>query len=137
MDFVLGLFGGYLLVSVCESLFHRTIQHASPRLRRVHRHLGTVGNALRRAWFAHHVVHHHMTFRVDHVTQFSSNQEQLRLDDRLRQKGEADVIQTEYGARIGPELSNYFLYVTPTLPIFAVFCWLGGVGVTVGVTYKK
>ena len=28
-----GLFCGYLIISVCESFFHRTIQHASPALR--------------------------------------------------------------------------------------------------------
>lgn len=127
-----GVVGGYLVVTLCESVFHRILQHASPRLRRVYRRLGGLGREVLRAWHAHHVVHHYLTFRRDHVTQFVSAEERARLDAKLRAKGHGAAITRAYGARIGPHVWDFLYYVTPTLPIFAAVCWAGGTAFTAG-----
>ncbi len=123
---------GYLLVSVCESFFHRTIQHATEKLRSVYEKFGQLGSAFICAWYSHHVVHHHLTFRMDHVTQFSSHDEQSKLDRFLHSKGKQHVIAEEYGSRIGVRPKDYLLYVGPTLPIFSIVCWVGGTKFTIG-----
>ncbi len=132
MEFLLGIAVGYVVVSVCESFFHRTIQHAAATLRTAYGRFGRPGRALLRAWYAHHVVHHHLTFRSSHVTQFSRHDEQPRLDSFLISRGKQHVIAKEYGSRIGPRLNDYLLYVTPTLPIFTAVCWAGGTVFTCG-----
>ncbi len=132
MEFLSGIAIGYVVVSVCESFFHRTIQHAAARRRMAYGRLGRIGRALRRAWYAHHVVHHHLTFRANHVTQFSCGDERPRLDALLVSRGERCVIAAGYGARIGPRPKDYLLYVAPTLPIFSAVCWAGGAVFTCG-----
>jgi hypothetical protein len=42
---IAGLVCGHFTISVCESFFHRTIQHASPRLRRWYGKAGRPGQA--------------------------------------------------------------------------------------------
>jgi hypothetical protein len=123
---------GYLTITVCESFFHRNIQHAGPRLRRWLPELGRVGSALRDAWYSHHVIHHFQTFRRDHVTQFSDDDERERLIRRLREQGRDDVVDCAFGTELGSEIRNYLLYMAPTLPIFATVCWLGGAWFTLG-----
>ena len=44
--YLLGLVGGYLTITVCESFFHRTIQHASAVLRGWYLRLGGVGRVV-------------------------------------------------------------------------------------------
>jgi len=132
MGFFLGIAIGYVVVSVCEAFFHRTIQHAAAALRAVYGKFGWLGRALLRAWYAHHVVHHHLTFRSNHVTQFSRHDERPRLDTFLVSRGKQHIIAKEYGSRIGPSLRDYLLYMTPTLSIFIPVCWVGGTDFTCG-----
>lgn len=132
MAFLLGIVIGYVVVSLCESVFHRTIQHAPAALRALHSKLGPPGRALLRAWYTHHAIHHHLTFRSSHVTQFSSQDERTRLNSFLVARSKEHVIAEEYGSRIGPRLTDYFLYVMPTLPIFSAVCWAGGPVFTCG-----
>jgi hypothetical protein len=124
--YLLGLVCGYLTITVCESFFHRTIQHASPCLRRWHFRLGGVGRAMHDAWYSHHVVHHFRTFRRDHVTQFTDEGERAQLSRHLLESGHDHVIDCEFGIVLGSELRNYVVYMTPTLPVFVGVCWLGG-----------
>lgn len=132
MDFLLGIAIGYVAVSVCESFFHRTIQHAPKSLRLVYGKLGGPGRALLRAWYTHHAIHHRLTFRTSHVRQFSSQDERRKLDSFLVSRGKRHVIAEDYGSRIGPRLADYLLYVAPTVPIFAAVCWAGGAVFTCG-----
>src|SRR6516225_5628682 len=102
-----GFVCGYFVISVCESFFHRSIGHASPRLRRLYKWGGWLGSALTEAWFSHHVVHHCLTFRVNHVTQFSSDEERFRLDAQLKANGADDNIDCKYGLIVGKQPKNF------------------------------
>jgi hypothetical protein len=128
----LGLICGYLTITLCESFFHRAIQHASPDLRRWYRRLGRLGRVLQDAWYSHHVIHHFQTFRRDHVTQFADDSERARLTRRLREIDKSEIVACEYGNIIGIELKAYLFYMGPTLPVFAATCWLGGLWFTIG-----
>lgn len=127
-----GLIGGYVTISVCESFFHRTIQHASAPLRLWYAKAGLIGRALLDAWYAHHVVHHFLTYRQSHVRQFASDAERAKLDAHLIERGHDDVIASGYGVELGREARNYARYMAPTLPIFVLVCWFGGGWFTVG-----
>ena len=132
LEIVVGLVSGYLTVSVCESFFHRTIQHAGPGLRSLYLRAGRVGAAVLDAWYSHHIVHHVLTFRTSHVSQFTSEAERQKLDAHLASRGHADIIESSYGARLGTAPSNYARYVAPTLPLFLLLCWFGGPFFTLG-----
>ena len=96
-----GVLIGYVVVSLCESFFHRTVGHASPRLRRLARGLGAIGSGVIEVWYGHHVVHHCRTFRRDHVTQFESAHAEQRLRCELIAKGRRRMVAESYGARVG------------------------------------
>lgn len=121
-----GVVGGYVAVSVCESFFHRVIQHAPSHLRAWYGRAGVLGRALIEAWYAHHVVHHHLTFRRDHVTQFADDHERARLDARLAAAGKDDVIACRHGTILGHRPIDYARYVGPALPLLLVLCGIGG-----------
>ena len=132
---VLGLVCGYLTISVCESLFHRIIQHASLRVRRFYAKVGRLGETCTQAWYSHHVVHHVLTYRRSHVRQFADSGEQARLDAHLAAKGRHDVIATRYGATIGVRSRDYLWYMAPTLPFFVALCLLGGAWFSIGALF--
>ena len=127
-----GLIFGYLTISVCESFFHRTIQHAGVSVRLWYAKAGALGRALLNAWYAHHVVHHFLTCRRNHVTQFSCDEERAKLDQHLSDRGLADIIACRYGVALGKEFKSYAQYMAPTMPIFVVLCYFGGGWFTVG-----
>jgi hypothetical protein len=129
---IAGLVCGHFTISVCESFFHRTIQHASPRLRRWYGKAGRPGQALLDAWYSHHVVHHFLTFRANHVTQFGSDEERARLNWRLRSQHANDIIECGYGVILGSRPKSYARYMAPTLPFFVSLCCLGGGWFTIG-----
>lgn len=120
-----GLLVGYIAVSACESFFHRTLGHASPALRQRCKAFGFLGRLILRAWYSHTVVHHHMTFRHHYLEQFSSDEEEHRLREKLIASGRGHIIGQSYGLKVGP-LIDYFLYVAPTLPVMALVFAAGG-----------
>src|SRR5262245_32034587 len=99
VEIMVGFGCGYLAVTVCESFFHRTIQHAGPGLRSLYLKAGRLGAALLDAWYSHHIIHHVLTFRTSHVSQFASAAERRRLDAHLASKGHVDVIECDYGTK--------------------------------------
>jgi hypothetical protein len=131
-EVVSGLFCGYLVISVCESFFHRTIQHASPALRLLYKKLGCVGESLTYAWYSRHVVNHFLTFRKNHVTQFCNEEEQARLDSHLKSRRFGYIIECRYGSILGGRLKDYAEYMAPTVPIFISLCCIGGSWFTIG-----
>jgi hypothetical protein len=127
-----GLVCGHFTISVCESFFHRTIQHASHGLRHWYEKAGWLGEALLDAWYSHHVVHHFLTFRANHITQFGSDEEWSRLNSCLKTKRVNDIIECRYGVILGSQPKSYAKYMAPTLPIFVSLCCLGGGWFTIG-----
>ena len=51
-EIISGIFCGYLVISLCESFFHRIIQHASLAVRAFYKKLGWPGALLTRAWYS-------------------------------------------------------------------------------------
>jgi len=125
-EVVSGLFWGYLVISVCESFFNRTIQHARPALRLLYENWGWVGESCTDAWYSHHVVHHFLTFGENHVTQFSNEEEMARLDSHLKARRFGYIIECRYGLILGARLKDYAEYMAPTLPIFISLCCFCG-----------
>ena len=129
---VSGVFCGYLVISVCESFFHRTIQHASPALRLMFQKWGRIGETLSYAWYSHHVIHHFLTFRKNHVTQFRDEKERATLYFHLKAMCFSHIIESEYGLLIGDRTKDYMNYMAPTLPVFISLCCIGGRWFTIG-----
>jgi hypothetical protein len=131
-EIVSRLFCGYLAISICESFFHRTIQHANPALRLLYEKWGWAGESFTYAWYAHHVVHHFLTFKKNHVTQFSNEEERARLDSHLNARRFGYLTECRYGLIVGSRFKYYAQYAAPTLPIFIFLCYIGGNWFTIG-----
>lgn len=131
-EVLIGFALGYLTVSICESFFHRYIQHAPKGFRRIQKSLGMLGKSLHSAWYSHHVIHHCKTFRRSHSLQFQDREEKTSLDKFLAAREMIDVAETGYGTRIGERPIDVLKYVAPTLPIFVLICSLGGPYFTLG-----
>jgi hypothetical protein len=131
-EIISGIFCGYLVISLCESFFHRIIQHASLAVRAFYKKLGWPGALLTRAWYSHHVVHHFLTFKKNHVTQFSSDEERNWLNSLLEARRGSDIIECKYGLVLGGRLKYYLMYMTPTLPLFILICGFGGIWFKIG-----
>ncbi len=127
-----GLVCGYLTISVCESFFNRTIQHASPLLRRWYEKAGWLGQVLLDAWYSHHVVNHFLTFKTNHVTQFGNDEERSRLDAHLKTRRINHIIDCRYGVIVGSQLKCYAEYMAPTFPVFVSLCCFGGGWFSIG-----
>lgn len=134
LQILAGLTIGYLTVSICESFFHRTIQHASPQFRKVCASMPIIGPQFLSAWLSHHVVHHCMTYRRDHVSQFVDPDEKLRLRHILVDKGHAGFVKRDYGAKIGGA-DDVLFYIAPTVPVYLSVCYAGGLWFTLGAAF--
>lgn len=122
---ITGVLVGYLVVSICESFFHRTMGHTSACLRKLCRSSGMAGGLILRAWYSHCVIHHFGTYCENHVTQFSSAEEETRLRRKLAAVGKGHIPAQDYGLRVGGP-AEFLRYVAPTLPFVALVCWFGG-----------
>lgn len=115
---LLGLVTAYLVATVSESLLHRFVGHAGGRTRRFWaRHPGLFGPLLR-AHYRHAVVHHGLTFRVNHVTQFEDAEAKAETDRSVAPTADALIPREHYGLTIGLRgLVSYNVTVAPILPI--------------------
>lgn len=126
-----GLVLGYLVLSISESASHNHFLHGSRKLRQAWLKLGKVGAYIHNSWYSHHVVHHYRTFRQDHVTQFTSTDEEQGLRSKLTQMGKRQIALNSYGLRVGVA-KEWLKYMYPHLPHYSLLCWFGGGWFTVG-----
>jgi hypothetical protein len=126
-----GLLLGYAMLCISESASHRHFLHASPRIRRFWQRIGLIGKYIHNSWYSHHVVHHYRSFRQDHVTQFSSPDEEVFLRADLTRRGKKQITLNSYGLRVG-SLKEFVKYLYPHLPHYALLCYLGGAWFTLG-----
>ncbi len=129
--FLSGVAIGYLIVSLCESFFHRIIGHAPPRLRSLILHLRILGRPIMNAWYSHCIVHHFQTYKGNYVTQFSCAKQERALREKLLRQGRWKIVRKRYGLRLGGP-GEFLIYLTPTVPLFFVVCWFGGFWFTLG-----
>lgn len=94
---VSGLVSGYVTATLSESLLHRCVGHASPRMRRAWRRLPLLGGMLKSVHFGHSVIHHHRTYALNHVTQFRDVEDRHCLDERLSATRQDWVRRVRYG----------------------------------------
>jgi hypothetical protein len=119
-----GLMLGYVMTTLLESTLHRVIYHAGPQTRRFWARYPRVSGPFRRAYFSHGVVHHRWTFRENFVTQFSSRQEQERLEQRLRGAQASLIRREQYGVTLRG--SGIVWFNLPILP------WIVLIGLVLG-----
>ena len=125
---IFGLSLGYLIATWAESFFHQHIGHASPHLRRFWERHPRIGTPFVSAFYCHHIVHHALTFRKDFVTQFESDMERQKLNERLPKAWKKSIIADDYGVTLRGAAK--FLFVAPITPFVPVIFFLFGPWVT-------
>ena len=108
----LGLIYGYLVGTYLESFIHDKIMHSTF----VHKF------AFNRTKVSHEEIHHLKTFKTNHITQFSSKQEEKELDIFLNNKYHSDFARWVKKENYGMTLTNYslLLHNLPFLPIIII-----------------
>jgi hypothetical protein len=124
LQLAVGLATAYLATTLSESCLHRTVGHASPRLRRFWlRHPRLCGHLIR-AHYRHAIVHHGLTFTRDHVTQFVDAADKARVDSIVAARCDWLIEKEHYGLTVG--LRGLLTYNMSVVPIFPVLFWLCG-----------
>jgi hypothetical protein len=129
-----GLIVGYLVLCLSESAFHNYFLHGSKKVRNFWPKIGKLGYYILNSWFSHHVVHHYRTYKKNHITQFTSEQEQNKLTDDLKAMGKKQIALNSYGLRVGSP-KEWIKYVCPHLPHFTLMCLIGGGWFTIGALF--
>jgi hypothetical protein len=116
-----GLAATYLVATVSESYLHRFVGHASVKARRYwSKHPRLFGHLLR-VHYRHAVVHHGLTFRLDHITQFENSAENAAVDRFVAHQRDSRIQEESYGLTIGLRgLVTYNLTVVPIVPIVCI-----------------
>lgn len=102
---VIGFVLGYFLSSYIESLLHEYISDAPTKSVQLWRRYPILCRVMLKTYFSHHVVHHHQTFRSDHVTQFVSSEDHARVHNALLARGRHGriIIAGDYANRLHAE----------------------------------
>ncbi len=118
LQLTIGLATSYLAATVSESYLHRTVGHATPRLRRFWARHPRLCGFLIRAHYRHAVVHHGLTFARDHVTQFLDEADKDRVDTIVTPRADRLIKKERYGLTIC--LRGLLTYNVTILPILLV-----------------
>ena len=116
---------GYLVATLWEYYQHKHILHANnTTVKKWQNSSFWVYQVLYRGgYYAHHVVHHKLTFQTEYTIQFDSKEEQGKLDRFLIKKfGKIDREQA-YGLTINT-IYEYIMFLLPAfflLPILAFY----------------
>ncbi|SFE21309.1 hypothetical protein [Nitrosomonas sp. Nm166] len=129
---LLGIILGYVFFSIFESIAHKYLLHAKRRTRIYWHKLGYLGKYINNSWFSHHVVHHHKTFRTNHVTLFDSKQQEKELNQLLIENNKREIIHSSYGLRIG-NIYEKIRYLYPHFLWLLIVCYAGGGYFTLGI----
>ncbi|MBC8114683.1 MAG: hypothetical protein H7062_09925 [Candidatus Saccharimonas sp.] len=119
---LLGLVATYLVATISESLLHRFVLHASVKTRRFWvKYPGIFGHLLR-AHYRHAVVHHGLTFCVNHVTQFENAEARAEVERSVAPRSDKLIQREQYGLTIGLRgFVTYNLTVVPIIPLLYGF----------------
>jgi len=104
-DVILGLVTGYLVASYLESFYHHHIQHGVQLQRFFAGKVAWLETSLGLARASHSTLHHRKTFRLNHVTQFTSEKERQDLLTHVQNKYPASfasqVEEEHFGLGLG------------------------------------
>jgi hypothetical protein len=105
VNFAIGLAIGYFLASFIESILHEYVSDAPVWSVEKWRRHPKLFRVLLDTYFSHHVIHHHQTFRKDHITQFASDEQRTRVHNALLARGRHGrlIINGEYANRLHAE----------------------------------
>lgn len=121
---LLGFAVTYLVATVSESLLHRYIGHANIWTRRFWSRYPRFFGPLLRVHYRHAIVHHGLTFRVDHLTQFANAEAQAEVDRHVAPRGDDLIRRERYGLTIG--LRGLFTYNLTVAPIALILYVIAG-----------
>jgi len=115
----------YTIATLWEHYQHKEILHAdSAKVKKWKNSSFWVHQVLYHGgYYAHHIVHHQKTFKTGYTCQFSSPEEQKKLDDFLIEKFGKTDSQQNYGLTINT-FYEYAMFILPAfflLPILAFF----------------
>jgi hypothetical protein len=113
--FVIGLAAGYIIGSFIESILHEYVSDAPMSWVRTWRHYPRLFRVPLNTYYSHHVIHHHQTFRRNHITQFDSAEQRARVDRVLLARGRHGriIIGGDYANRLHAE--GGFVFALPAL----------------------
>lgn len=129
-----GLILGYIVASFIESIAHQHISDAPNRHRLFWKRHPRLFRHLLETYFSHHVIHHVRTFRTDHVTQFSSEEEKANVDRLLAKHGHhGELIQkARYAVKL--QGGGALTFVAPLVASWPLLLWAFGGWVALGAT---
>lgn len=102
LQLLVGIAVGYLAASFLESIGHEYVSHAPNRFRLFWKRYPRLFSPLLRSYFSHQIIHHTRTYRKDHVTQFTSDEERVRVDVLLAKHGRHGELikRTQYANKL-------------------------------------
>ncbi len=122
VNVIAGLVLGYVIGSVIESWLHEHVSDAPARYLVVWRRYPRVlQSVFLNARFGHHVIHHHQTYRKNHITQFESLEERARLADIVLRRGRygRTIVAGDFGNHLRAE--GALLYALPLVSAGVLF----------------
>jgi hypothetical protein len=140
-----GVAAGWATASYNESLVHDEVLHCQdlpdsgkilkegqPKslVRRVYE-CGpeSLKKALFEGWFGHTKVHHYLTYKQDQVTQFRTEDEEIKLNKFLVKKGQERLIDEEHGRSL--TWAGYKRFQVVAAPSYVAALGAAGVGAVV------
>lgn len=113
--FLIGLAVGYIIGSFIESILHEYVSDAPAPWVRKWRRYPRLFRVPLNTYFSHHVIHHHQTFRRNHITQFDSPEQRARVDRVLLARGRHGriIMGGNYSNRLHAE--GGFVFALPGL----------------------
>ncbi len=130
----LGLSMTYFVATISEVVWHRHVYHASSRTRRFWARYPRYFDYFLRHHYRHTIVHHALTFRVDHITQFKDLEAKKEIDLIVAPKNDKLIHRDGYGlySSISSGLSSLITFNITVAPIIPILYWIAGPWVLVG-----
>lgn len=129
-DTMSGLVIGYLGATLSEHIVHKYFGHSNPRVKSMTQRLGWLGRTINATVFSHNVVHHGLTYKKNHVTQFADAEAEAALIKQLQDHykiGDSELsglIRSKYGASLTDE--GVLQGLAMTAPVYLSLSYLMG-----------
>lgn len=120
------LASGYMIASIAERMIHKHLGHASPRLKAWAEKAGPFGRFILDMTYSHTDIHHNKTYVDSYIEQFTSREEQDKLDEELHlleELGEK-IIKDRYGVTIST--ISYIKGMFVAMPVHATLIFALG-----------